>query len=73
MYYQQLGESLSDLLPAGIDALKRSDAYEEWQLFTKMLIGGHFPTDNITYKLFTDVLNFYSKSDTRCTRYSDET
>ena len=72
-YYANLGAMLEQHLPNGMKAIKRSGQYEDWLLFTKMLMGGTFPTDNISYRLFLDVLHFYSTTNIHAVRYCDST
>ena len=72
-YYANFGAMLEQHLPNGMKAIKRSGQYEDWLLFTKMLMGGTFPTDNISYRLFLDVLHFYSTTNIHAVRYCDST
>ena len=70
--YKELGEAFRKLFPAAKDNLRRSGQYDEWLLFTSLLIDGKFPTDNIAYKLFLGVLHFYNTQNVRATSYDEK-
>ena len=72
-YLRKFGEERDKHFPHEMDAIRRSEPHDEWLLLTKMLIKGIFPTNNLAYRLFLDVLNFYNTRNIHATRYDEKT
>lgn len=51
------------LLPKIYPSLKSSNQLERWITFNKLIADGKFPTNNIPYLLFLDIVEFLLSQD----------
>ena len=66
-------EQLSDLLPAVLQTLQEEGQLEMYMKFNDLLASQEFPTKNICYLLFLDLVDWYSCENTSRMRYRTET
>ena len=64
---------LSKILPHVLEELERVGKCDAFVKFIELVHERKFPLNNIALSLFCDVVSWYSLSDTRCMRYSEDT
>ena len=62
-----------NLLPRVLQELGRVGKSDTFVKFLELVNEIKFPLNNIAFSLFCDVVSWYSLSDTRCMRYSEDT
>ena len=65
-------QELIQLVPRVYGKLKEDGHLEEWLQFMRMTDLNCFPSSNIAYLLYLDVVKWYSLGDSKLMRYSDE-
>ena len=66
-------EQLSDLHPAVLQTLQEEGQLETYMKFNNLLASQEFPTKNICFLLFLDLVDWYSCENTSRMRYRTET
>ena len=66
-------EQLSDLLPAVLQTLQEEGQLETYMAFNFLSASQEFPTKNICYLLFLDLVDWYSCENTSRMRYRTQT
>ncbi len=61
---------LESLLPRVTAFLKERDQLDDWTSFMRQLSEGTFPTNNLAYKLFLDVVKLHEQGSIYAMRYS---
>ncbi|VDH98759.1 Hypothetical predicted protein [Mytilus galloprovincialis] len=64
-------ERLSSILPKVISNLRDVGELNSFVQFNELLASGSFPFENIAYRLFCDVVQWYTLSNTSSMRYSE--
>lgn len=65
-------QEMVGLVPKVYSVLKEQGKLYHWIQFMRMTGQNHFPSDNIAYLLFLDVVEWYAAPSIRSMRYSDE-
>lgn len=66
-------QEFKTLTPRALDRLRDSGHLQSFCSLWEMIANGVFPLDNIAFKLFMDVVNWYHVGNTSTMRYSDIT
>lgn len=66
-------DDISSLLPVVLEQMEKVGKGDILLKFLNLMNEGHFPTNNIAFSLFCDVVEWFSKDDSRHMRYSDST
>lgn len=61
---------LQEIFPVMISELKKIGHLDDWANFIKLLENGKFPTDNLSFKLFMDVVRWFKGETVHSMRYS---
>lgn len=66
-------DDISSLLPVVLEQMEKVGKGDILLKFLNLMNEGHFPTNNIAFSLFCDVVEWFSKDDSRQMRYFDST